>query len=132
MHKRRGAAAVVPIDSIDLPTASPSVRSSLARRCGVTGCRGLWLADKNDVALDQILNLRRSRLLGVEIGDVKPRNQLQSLARRRDQERSGVNLDVCGLRPRPGNGACGQEALDDRGGDDLDEAGEFAFAHREL
>src|SRR6516225_1708298 len=119
MHRWRGTAAVVPINSTDLPTTSPSVRSSLARWRGGTGCRGLRLADKNDVALDQILNLRRSRLLRVEIGDVKPRNQLQSLARRRDQERSGVNLDVCGLRPRPENGACGQEALGDRGGDDL-------------
>src|SRR5215469_6866460 len=132
MHRRRGTAAVVPINSIDLPPTGASVRSSLARWRGVTGCRGLRLADEDDVALDQILNLRRSRLLRVEIGDVKPRNQLQSLARRRDQERGGVNLDICGLRPRAGNGACGQEALDDRGGDDLHEAREFAIAHREL
>src|SRR5262245_60604942 len=132
MQRWRGTAAGVPINSIDLPTTSPSVRSSLARWCAVTGCRGLRLADKNDVALDQILNLWRPGLLRVEVREMEPRDHLQSLARRRDEEGSGVNLDLGGLRPRAGNGARGQEALDDRGGDDLDEAREFAIAHREL
>src|SRR5262249_58373149 len=70
--------------------------SRLGRLSRLAGSLGLRLADEDDVALDQILDLWRSGLLRVEIGDVKACNQLQSLVRRRDEERSGVNFDVCG------------------------------------
>src|SRR6516225_9612327 len=70
--------------------------SRLGRLSRLAGSLGLRLADEDDVALDQILDLWRPGLLRVEIGDVEPRNQLQSLVRRRDEERGGVNFDVCG------------------------------------
>src|SRR5262249_40471765 len=84
--------------------ACVSRRLGLARLCRLAGPRGLRLADEDDVALDQILDFRRPRLLRPQIGDVEPRRHLQSLVRRRDQEGRGVNLDLGGLRHAPGTG----------------------------
>src|SRR6266478_2746143 len=63
---------------------------------------------------------------------MEPCGHLESCRRRRDEQGCGVNGDLRGVRPRAGKGACGQEALNDRGGDHLDEARKLRIAHHEL
>src|SRR5215475_4223992 len=107
-------------------------RGSPLRWLPSTRYRALWLAHEDDVAFDQILHLRWPRFLRPQIGDMKACGYVKACGRRRDQQGCRVNHDFGGLRPGAGNGARGQEALNDRGGDHFDEAGKLRIAHREL
>ncbi len=92
---------------------------------------GFRLADKGDIALDQIGHLRPPGLLRREIGDVQPRRHLQSGGRRRDEQRRVCDLGIRRLRPCAGNGARRQQCLHQRARDRFHEAREPGIAYHE-
>ena len=89
-----------------------SSRSRLAGSSRRLRACGLLLADEHHVALDQILDLRRSGLLRRQVGDVQQCGDLQPGIARRDQQRGVLDLRVRRLRPRAGRGARRQQRLD--------------------
>src|SRR5262249_50750622 len=120
------------MSSCPWPAAPPLDRRSPLGRLPSARYGALWVTHEDDVAFDQIMHLRWPRFLRPQIGDVKACNHLKACRRRRDQQGCRVNRDFGGVGPGTGNGARGQEALNDRGGDHLDETGKLRIAHGEL